>query len=186
MRDSNSSQNGHNRPDSRFRQYEKWQDIPVEVLRDFVSEIRDRYTDRAVAEMAELSMAAVQSFVKGRGRPKRRTLQALGELYMERRQLAFEWETVTERKALPQLRSVLPDGKDAALDYIDELFRVAEAAGTLSQSPDRLRDWLEFLVQAEYAIESPYEHLLRKRRPRGSADEPPKRTRKKRPDNDPG
>ncbi|HET7229954.1 MAG TPA: hypothetical protein VFJ16_08135 [Longimicrobium sp.] len=184
MRDPNSSQNGQDRPEDRFRKYGKWQDIPLDVLREFAAMLRLEYTDRGLAQRVGMSTAAVQDFATGRKRPERRTLQAFGELYMERIPLSFEWETVTERKTLPQLKSVLPAGEDAALDYVYELIRAAEASGTLPESPDRLREWLEFLVRAEYAIDTPYDHLIRKRRPRGSGETAAPRKGKPTPDSE--
>ena len=186
MSDPNSSQNGHDRPEDRFRQYAKWQDIPLDVLREFADVLRLEYTDRGLAEMVGLSTAAVQNFVKGRSQPERRTLQAFGESYMEHKPVSFEWDVVTERKTLPQLRSVLPAGEDAALDYIHAVVDAAEAAGSLPQSAEALRDWLEFLVRAEYAVKSKYDYLIRKRRPRGSGgDSASGSRRKKKPDADP-
>jgi len=186
MRDPNSGQNGHDRFEGDFRQYGKWQDIPLDVLREFADVLRLEYTDRGLAAMVDMSTAAVQNFVKGSSQPERRTLRAFGELYMARKPVAIEWETVTERKTLPQLKSVLPAGRDAALDYIDAVIDRAEAAGALPHSAEALREWLEFLVRAEYAIQEPYDYLLRRRKPKGSGDEePPKRTRRKKPDADP-
>jgi hypothetical protein len=186
MRDPNSDQNGHNRPDGQFSRYEKWQDVPVDVLRQFADVVRLQYTDRGLAEMVEMSPAAVQDFVKGLTQPERRTLRAFGELYLELVPYAVERVTVAEREVLPRLKSVLPEGEEAALEYIDALVRAGKADGTLSHSPEQLGEWLRFLVQAEYQIELPYRQYLRKRRPKGSGGEgEPRRSRKKKPDADP-
>jgi hypothetical protein len=182
MRDPNSFQNGHNRPEGHFARYEKWQDIPVDVLREFADVVRLQFTDRGLAEMLEMSPAAVQDFVKGLTQPERRTLRAFGELYLELVPYAVERVTVAEREVLPRLKSVLPEGEDAALEYIDAVVRAAEASGTLPQSPEQLGAWLRFLVQAEYQIELPYRQYMRKRRPKGSGSAETKRTRRKKPD----
>jgi hypothetical protein len=181
MRDPNSFQNGHNRPEDHFREYAKWQDIPLSVLRDFVGELRLNYTDRGVAEMVELSVGAVQDFASGDSEPERRTRRAFGELYMAQKPISYGWETET----LPRLRSVLPAGKDAALDFIDELIERAVASGADPKQAEELREWLETVVRAEYAVQSQFDYLLRKRKPKGSGDGAPKRTRRKKPDADP-
>lgn len=185
MRDPNSCQNGHNRTDSHSLKYEKWQDIPVDVLREFAAALRLKYTDRGLSEMVGLSVGTVQDFENGSTQPERRTLKAFGELYIERIPLSVEL-AMEVWKTLPQLKSVLPEGEKAALKAIDEMILAAEAAGMPRETAQKVHMWMRLLVQAEYEIEAPYEHLLRKRRPKGSGDTPPKGTRKKKgPDADP-
>ena len=113
-------------------------------------------------------------------------MQAFGELYLKMNPQGY-WEKVTvpERIVLPPLTSTLPDGEKAALEYVEAVIRAAEASGTLPQSPESLREWLRFLVEAEYDVEKQFAEHRRKRRRRGSADAPPKRPRKTRPDSDP-
>ena len=63
--------------------YSRWQDIPLNVLRGFIEELRLLHTDRGVAKIAGLSRSAVRDFAMGRTQPERRTLRAFGELYLQ-------------------------------------------------------------------------------------------------------
>jgi hypothetical protein len=187
MTTHSTDQNGHNRPDRRFIKAEKWQDIPVNVLREWtIDYLSYWYTERGVAAMVGVSQSTVNDFIGGRTAPERRTLQKFGELYLKMNPQGY-WEKVTvpERIVLPPLTSTLPDGERAALEYIEAVIRAAEASGTLPHSPESLREWLRFLVEAEYDVEKQFAEHKRKRRRKGSADAPPKRPRKKRPGNDP-
>lgn len=186
MKALDSGQSCHKQSAARFSRYENWQDVPVGVLREFADELRLRYTDRGVSTMVGLSAAAVQDFVKGRTQPERRTLRAFGELYLKFVPLAYEKMTSRERPTFPPLKSTLPDGEEAALEYVEAVIRAADASGTLQHPPEQLREWLKFLVEAEYDVEKQFAEHERKRRPKGSGgDSPPKRSRKKRPSPDP-
>lgn len=186
MKALNSGQSCHKQSATRFSRYENWQDVPVYVLREFADELRLRYTDRGVSTMVGLSAAAVQDFVKGRTQPERRTLRAFGELYLEFVPFAYEKMTLRERRTFPPLKSMLPDGEEAALEYVDAVIRAAEASGTLQHPTEKLREWLRFVVEAEYDVEKQFAEHERKRRPKGSSGEPPPgRSRKKRPSSDP-
>ncbi|HEU4556826.1 MAG TPA: hypothetical protein VFS20_03215 [Longimicrobium sp.] len=186
MKALNSGQSCHKHTATRFSTYENWQDVPVYVLREFADELRLRYTDRGVSTMVGLSAAAVQDFVKGRTQPERRTLRAFGELYLKFVPLAYEKMTSRERRTFPPLKSTLPGGEEAALEYVDAVFRAADASGTLQHPAEQLREWLKFLVQAEYEVEKQFAEHQRKRRPKGSGGEPPaKRSRKKQLSSDP-
>ncbi|HEU4561774.1 MAG TPA: hypothetical protein VFS20_28375 [Longimicrobium sp.] len=142
----------------RVPNHSRWQDIPLDVLRGFIEELRLRHTDRGVAKIAGLSRSAVRDFAMGRTQPERRTLRAFGGLYIQFAGRSDEKVPTS----MPPLKSVLPEGEEAAQEYITEVIRAAEAAGTLPQSPWPLGEWLSRRVAEEHHHVLP----LRRRRQR--------------------
>jgi hypothetical protein len=178
-----SDQNGHNRPHSRYGFTRKWQDIPVDVLRDFARRMFDHYTQRGLAAMLALSQGGVNDFVRGLTRPGRRTIKAFARLYLAFHPEGYVENRKVDREVVPQLKTVLPAGEEAALDTVEAMIRAAEEAGVFKEAPEPLRHWLTTVVAAEYEVERRYAQYERKRRPKGSAGaaaEP--RRRKKKPD----
>ena len=112
--------------------------------------------------------------------PERRTLKAFAKLYLFFHPFLgyLEKRKVPDSKVLPLLRSVLPEGEEAALEYVNELIRAGEASGRLQHSPEALREWLALLIEAEYDVEQELKEYERKRRPKGSGGAP-KRGRQK-------
>ena len=176
-----SDQNGHNRPHFRFGFTRKWQDIPVDVLRDFARRMFDHYTQRGLAAMLALSQGGVSDFVRGLTRPERRTIKAFARLYLAFHPEGYVEKRTVEREVVPQLKTVLPAGEQAALETVEAMIRAAEASGVFKETPEPLRNWLTTVVAAEYDAERRYAQYERKRRPKGSAAAGEPRGRKKKP-----
>jgi hypothetical protein len=140
--------------------YTKWQEVPVAELRAWVIGLCESMTIETIAGLSGLFMTDVQDFVEGTVKPARRTIRLIGELYMrppDAPTLRRPDKWLAERR-LPQLRTLLPQGEDAALAFIDDFVR-----GKITEGPhhDAVLDWIEALTREEYAIEAPYRHLER-------------------------
>jgi hypothetical protein len=176
-----SDQNGHNRPHVRYGFTRKWQDIPVDVLRDFARRMFDHYTQRGLATMLALSQGGVSDFVRGLTTPERRTIKAFARLYLAFHPEGYVEKRTVEREVVPQLKTVLPAGERAALETVEAMIRAAVESGVFKETPEPLRDWLTTVVAAEYDAERRYAQYERKRRPKGSvpAGEPRRRKKKR-------
>lgn len=120
-------------------------EIPLEVLRKFVQELRDFHTDRGVAALTGLSTASVQDFARGRTTPERRTLRLFSDLY-----LAYQYAKVV-REAVPPLTSILPGGPEGALRVIGILVEAGHATRQVEPEVlDALGSWLRRIVLGEY------------------------------------
>lgn len=80
------------------------------------------------------------------------------------------------REVVPQLKTVLPDGEEEALRFVDALIEGGEDA--VSESPEAFREWVRAVIKAEYATMRRFAKYERKRRPKGSGSSP-KRSKKK-------
>jgi hypothetical protein len=132
--------------------------------------------------MLALSQGGVNDFVRGLTRPGRRTIKAFARLYLAFHPEGYVEKRTVEREVVPQLKTVLPAGEQAAIETVEAMIRAAEASGVFKDTPEPLRNWLTTVVAAEYDAERRYAQYERKRRPKGSAaaaGEP--RRRKKKP-----
>ncbi len=133
MKPYSSDQNGDNRLRSRFRHTRKKARIPLAVLRRFGRRMLTRYTQRGLSKMLKVvSPTAIQDFVNGHTEPEYRTKRAFAKLYLVFHPFLGYWEKrkVPKRKVLPPLKTVLPEGEQAALEYVDALARAGEASAT--------------------------------------------------------
>ena len=131
--------------DEPLTSYSRWEEIPLDVLRGFVRELRELHTDRGVARLTGQSTASVQDFALGRTNPRERTIRLFADLY-----LAYH-KSKRLRESLPPLASIIPGGPEGALRIIDILVRAGREthripAGVL----DGLGSWLRRLILAEY------------------------------------
>lgn len=164
-----NDQNGHNRPRVRFIHARRWQDIPLDVLREFAEWLLNRYTQRGLAKMLKtVKPTAISDFVNGRTKPERRTIEAFGLLYLEFHPLDYlEKETVPKRVVVSQLKEALPEQtEESALEFVENLIAAGEEKGLFKGSSEPLREWLMNVVSAEYAIGHRYEQFERKRSPK--------------------
>lgn len=158
MKPSSAGQNGHKHSPAReFRYTRKWQEIPVEVLQAFVGDQRLKYSYDGIGRMLELSKETVRKFHLGIGSPERSTIEKIGKLYLQHHPKGYvaernlpdgDWEEV------PQLKNVLPPGEEAAVEYVRKLVSLAqEHPDAFPETPERLRQWLETVIAAEYSAD---------------------------------
>jgi hypothetical protein len=142
-------------------------EIPLEVLREFVQELRDFHTDRGVAALTGLSTASVQDFARGRTTPERRTIRLFSDLY-----LTYQ-NAKALREAVPPLTSILPGGPEGALRVIGILLQAARETRRIEPEVlDGLGSWLRRIVLGEYGEPPPARSMDppgRRRQNRGTA-----------------
>ncbi|HEX2202636.1 MAG TPA: hypothetical protein VHG91_05045 [Longimicrobium sp.] len=170
-------QSGHSEPPPAVYEYGvRWQDVPVEVAREYAADLCHRHTFARVAAMVSLSKETVRKFTLGVGRPERSTVRVFAELYIASHPAGYVAEVKVpygEPERLPQLKSVLPAGEDEARDYVRRLAELAEGDPERFPHADRLARWLETLVSAEYAADARLEERKRKpKRPRAPGAAP--------------
>jgi hypothetical protein len=169
MKPYSNDQNGHNRPRERFIHARRWQDIPLEDLREFAEWLLNRYTLRGLAKMlGTVKPTAVSDFVNGRTKPERRTMEAFGELFFEFHPLGYlAKEIVPKRLVVSQLKEALPeDSEEAALEFVENLIAAGEEKGLFKRPSGPLREWLMTVLSAEYSTDHRYEQYERKRSPK--------------------
>ena len=176
MRRENVGQSGHSEPPGAVYEYGvRWQDVPVEVAREFAADLCHRHTFARVAAMVTLSKETVRKFTLGLGRPERSTVRVFAELYIASHPAGYVAEVKVpygEPERLPQLKSVLPPGEEEARAYLRRLAELAADDPERLPHADRLRPWLETVVAAEYAADARLEERKRKpKRPRARGAE---------------
>lgn len=132
----------------------------MDVLRAWV---RDR---RSVRDMAaavlkltgeKMSPETIRKFGAGIGRPERTTIRALALYYLEKNPWGYVAEKGTPYgtpKPLPPLSEMLPEGHAQARAEIEKLMELAKRhPDEVPASADRLRGWLQKMIDAEYTGE---------------------------------
>ncbi|HEX5727166.1 MAG TPA: hypothetical protein VFX98_16935 [Longimicrobiaceae bacterium] len=141
------------------------------VLREWVARLVEQHKYAVLGRMLKLSKETVRRFELGLGIPERSTLRAIALHYLEHHPAGYVAErklSDDERDVVPLLKMVLPEGEEAAKEYIRTLVELAKSRpDALPESPDRLQWWLETVVAAEYAAQAKYEFEKRKRRRKG-------------------
>lgn len=133
----------------------------MDVLRAWYREQRSlRTVAAAVAELTgedELSPETIRNFRRGRGKPDRSTRRPLALYYLAK----HPWGYVAEKgppygtpKPLPPLSEMLPEGHAEARAEIEKLVELAKRhPDEVPASADRLRSWLQKMLDAEYSGE---------------------------------
>ena len=133
----------------------------MEVLREWVREtpatLRELAADIEAVRGSALAPETVRKFGRGKGQPERSTIRAFALLYLQR----HPWGYVAEKgtpygapKPLPLLSEMLPPGHDEARAEIEKLMELAKRfPDEVPASADRLRSWLEKMIDAEYTGE---------------------------------
>lgn len=161
MRNPTNGQSGHLGPPGEFEYSRRWQDVPVdEVLRPWVFDQAERTSYRKLcaavnaATGADLVPETVRKFALHRGEPGRTTTRAFAEYYLSRYPRGY----VAEKRPpygtpepLPPLSDLLPGGHEAARAELEKLVELAKRfPEEVPESTDRLLQWLEKMLAAEY------------------------------------
>jgi hypothetical protein len=104
-----------------------------------------------------LSPETIRKFALGIGQPERSTREALARLYLKRHPGGYVAERGTPYgtpKPLPPLSEMLPEGHAQARADIEKLVELAKRhPDEVPASADRLRLWLQKMLDAEYTGE---------------------------------
>ncbi|HEX5726231.1 MAG TPA: hypothetical protein VFX98_12240 [Longimicrobiaceae bacterium] len=100
--------------------------MDVEALRPFMADLVLKLGLRHVGEMIGRGHEQVRKFVNGSiQRPQERTRKAMAELFLRYHQPAYAAERPVARLAGPELRSLLPEGLEAAGAVVRAVFDLA-------------------------------------------------------------
>jgi hypothetical protein len=163
MNNQNNGQSGHPDEPDRPAGYERshrWQDVPVDVLRAWYREQRSlRTLAAAVAKLTgeKLVPETIRKFGISIGQPDRSTIRPLALYYLAK----HPWGYVAEKgtpygtpKPLPPLSKMLSEGHAEAKADVEKLVELAKRfPDEVPASADRLRAWLEKMLDAEYTGE---------------------------------
>jgi hypothetical protein len=133
------------------------------VLRPWLRDEAERTSLRKVcaavkaASGIELSPETIRKFVRQVGDPDTSTRRGVAEYYLLRHPRGY----VAEKRPpygtphpLPPLSDVLPEGLDAARAELERLAELARRSpGEVPASTERLLEWLERMLEAEYTGE---------------------------------
>ncbi|HEX8450789.1 MAG TPA: hypothetical protein VF647_01765 [Longimicrobium sp.] len=153
----------------RYERSHRPDDVPDEVIREWVTQLADRIGFREVAALLPdatripdgseitLSPETIRKFAAGIGRAERTTIVALRRLFLKR----HPWGYVAEKgtpygtpKPLPLLSEMLSQGHAEARAEIEKLVELAKRhPDEVPASADRLRSWLQKMLDAEYTGE---------------------------------
>jgi len=137
------------------------EDIPLDVLRAWYRAQHPlRAVTAAVAKLTgedEFSPQTISNFVRGKGQPDYNTRRQLALYYLAK----HPWGYVAEKgppygtpKPLPPLSETLSQGHAEARAEIEKLVELAKRhPDEVPASADRLRNWLQKLLDAEYTGE---------------------------------
>ncbi len=161
MSNHNSGQNGPPGTPGQYERSHRWQDIPLDVLRAWYREQSPlRAITDAIAKLTgedEFSPQTIANFVRGKGQPDYKTRRQLALYYLAK----HPWGYVAEKgtpygtpKPLPLLSEMLPEGHAQARAEIEKLVELAKRfPDEVPASADRLRTWLQKMLDAEYTGE---------------------------------
>ena len=148
--------------------------MPDRVLRPFIKEQSLKLTYRGLAALVDVAPETIRQYVEDPERKVHRsTLAKFGAYYLKLHPMGYVADKRVpygEPLPLPLLKDVLPEGYPAARADIEKLVELGrrhpdEAPASL----EKLRKWLESLLEAEYTGEDPSK---RKRAPRVSRKRP--------------
>ncbi len=161
MNTQNNGQSGQAGEPVRYERSQRWQDIPLDVLRAWYLDQRSlRTIVAAVAELTgekKLAPETIRNFASNKVKPDRATVRMLALYYLAK----HPWGYVAEKgipygtpKPLPPLSEMLPKGHDEARAEIEKLIELAKRfPDEVPASADLLRGWLEKMLDAEYTGE---------------------------------
>ncbi len=157
----NTPNNGQSGQSGAYERSRRWQDIPVEVLRawarDHPLSYREMVAGVAAVTGVDLAPETIRKFARGIGQPERSTIRALALFYLQK----HPWGYVAEKgtpygtpKPLPLLSEMLPEGHAEARAEIEKLVELAKRfPDEVPASAERLRGWLQKMIDAEYTGE---------------------------------
>lgn len=112
-----------------------WRDVDVEVLRTFMKGVVLELGLRRAADMIGRGHEQVRKFIKGEIRwPQDKTRRAMAELFLRHQppdetatspSTSMAEERPVPRLTSPELRSILPDGLEAASAVVRAIFALA-------------------------------------------------------------
>ncbi|MBD0320223.1 MAG: hypothetical protein ICV87_07815 [Gemmatimonadetes bacterium] len=112
-----------------------------------------------------MSHETIRKFGAGKGKPDRRTTEALARYFIEKNPRGYVAEKgppYGTPKPLPPLSDMLPEGHAQARAEIEKLMELAKRfPDEVPASADRLRGWLEKMIDAEYTGEDLSKRPLR-------------------------
>lgn len=164
MNNQNNGQSGQTDPPDqppRYERSDRWEDVPVDVLRAWYREQRSlRKVAKAVAKVTgekKLSHETIRKFSVSLGKAKRATIRPLAIYYLSKHPRGYVAEKGTPDgtpKPLPPLSKTLSEGHAEARAEIEKLVELAKRfPDEVPASADRLRIWLEKMLEAEYTGE---------------------------------
>ncbi len=171
VKTSNSGQSGRNGPARSKWEFSRQPDgVPDRILRPFIKEQSVRLTYRVLGKLLKVSPETLRQYVENPERQVHRaTLAKFGAYYHKMHPMGYvaeKREPYGEPQPLPLLREILPEGHAAARADIEKLIELGrEHPDRAPASLEKLRKWLESLLEAEYTGEDP---AKRKRAPRVS------------------
>jgi hypothetical protein len=148
--------------------------VPDRVLRPFIKEQSTKLTYRVLGKLLDVSPETIRQYVENPERKVHRaTLLKFGAYYHKMHPVGYVAESRVpygEPLPLPRLKEVLAEGHPAARAEIEKLIELARRhPDEAPPSLEKLRKWLESLLEAEYTGEDPSK---RKRAPRVSRKRP--------------
>lgn len=113
---------------------------------------------RPLAKSWGLAAETLRKFVEGlTDRPHPAQLDLYGTKFLELHPSGYVREKRVDgsSQALPQLKMVLPPGRENAQEVVDRLFELAARyPDELPENAERIREWLLKLLKAEYDAEA--------------------------------
>jgi hypothetical protein len=140
------------------RRYSSWTEIPIPVLRAFITELAREMGLREAGRLIGRGREQVRKFIAGTIEvPHPRTRQRLGELYIERHGRGERVaETLVQTPSATPLKMILPKGLERATAEIRSLFALIRKQPEAPESATGVEQWLLRHVKSEYSSEQTY------------------------------
>lgn len=145
--------------------YSSWSEIPVPVLREFLTELAREMGLREAGRLFGRGREQVRKFISGAiEAPHPRTRQRLGELYLERHGRGGRVAEAPVPTPTPTpLKLILPKGLERATAEIRTMFAQIRKLPDAPDSATGVEQWLLRHVKQEYSTEQAYPRPRRKK-----------------------
>jgi hypothetical protein len=145
------------------------QNIPVDVLKDFVREQIDACRLRPLAKAWGVGHETLRKFATGlTEQPHPRQLALYSSKFLELHPSGYVREKRVDGKpvALPQLKLLLPADRERAQEVLDRIFALEErGADGVPEEAEKVREWMRKLLNAEFDAEVRFRGKRRTRKP---------------------